>query len=232
MSRNRRIPYTNGLRAVLPDMYECPGCFCNTCHFNIMKFDSYYEIESDGCTEVGCFDCDADSKKYELCFNNWLLSGSIYYQDYSDFLNNCINGYRNITYIKQQQALDKSFVAAMNKTYEHTFVSLHNGINLSLKLYKFLKRSGFDEKKLLSFSVYLRYRNFPHLLSTYKISGEKQGIAAQKEIFDFIASHPNPVKEIVTDEIIEQFQKQYIQYKENLERYSNETFEELARLGY
>ena len=161
------------------------------------------------------------------------MSKSIYYQDYSYFLNNCINGYRNITYIKQQQALDKSFVAAMNKTYEHTFVSLHNGINLSLKLYKFLKRSGFDEKKLLSFSVYLRHRTFPHPLRTYKISGEKERIAAQKEIFDFITSRPNSVKEIVTDEMIEQFQKQYIQYKENLERYGNETFEEkLARLGY
>ena len=110
MSINRQIPDTNGLRAVLPDMYQCPSYCGNTCSFNIIKFDSYYEIESDRCTEVGCFDCESDTKDYELCFDNWLLSKSIYYQNYSDFLNNCINGYRNITYIKQQQTLDKNFV--------------------------------------------------------------------------------------------------------------------------
>ena len=206
MNRNRRIPYTNGLRAILPDEYECPYYCGNTCSFHIVKFDSYYEIEGGGCTEMGCLDEGLDRNNYELCFDNWLLSEDIYYENYSCCINNCINGYRNITYIKQQQALDKSFVAAMNKTHEHTFISLHNGIKLSLKLYKFLKQNGFDEDKLLNFSAYTRWRSFPHPLRTYKISGEKEGIAAQKEIFDFIASYPNPIKEIVTDEMIEQFQ--------------------------
>ena len=100
MSKNRRIPYQNGMKSVLPDMYRCPSYCGNICSFEIIKFDDYYEIEGGRCTTKDSSDSELDTTNYELCFDNWLLSKSIYYQYFPYFINNCINGYRNNTYIK------------------------------------------------------------------------------------------------------------------------------------
>ena len=234
MRKNRKIPYSNGLKSILPDRYQCPYYCGNTCDFNIIKFDSYYEIEPSGCTEMGCLDEELDTTNYDLCFENWILSKDIYYEEFPDFINNCINGYRNITYIKQQQALDKSFTAATAKTLEHTFVSLNNGIKLSFMLYELLKDRGkFDESELLSFSAYMRWRNVPYFSRVYTLSEkERKQVAAQKEIFDYISADTNTVKDIVPNEIIE-FQKQYARYRKSLYKYGKEALEEkLDRLGY
>ena len=44
---------------------------------------------------------------YKLCFENWIFSDWLSYNNLSLSLERCINGYRNITYVKQQQILDK-----------------------------------------------------------------------------------------------------------------------------
>ncbi len=162
-----------------------------------------------------------------------MLSNDLYYfydEDYSCFscfVNNCINGYRNITYVKQQQAIDSSFTLEKSKTPEHTYIALNNAIEPSIQLYKFLQDSGkFDEKQLLSFSNYISLRRFPNHFRLLWIHDGKKEIAIYKEVFDYIIANPSNINGIVTNEMIEQFQQQYKLYEEDLERYADETVEE------
>ena len=54
----------------------------------------------------------------------------------------------------------------------------------------------------------------------------KKEIAIYKEILDYIIANPSNINNIVTNEMIEQFQQQYKLYEEDLERYADETVEE------
>ncbi|MEO0935020.1 MAG: hypothetical protein AAFY21_15115, partial [Cyanobacteria bacterium J06641_2] len=102
----------------------------NTCGFGIVKLDTIYAVEHHGCTEGyrtsgdPKLDCQYNSKNFSLCFDNWMLSKNLYYDNYSDFVNICINGYRNETYIRQRQELDNSFTAEESTTPEHTYLAL------------------------------------------------------------------------------------------------------------
>jgi DNA polymerase III subunit alpha len=203
-------------KSIIPDSYGCPW-ECNTCGFNLIKFDSHYVIQHDGCTEKGCSGYEQNDD-YKLCFNNWMLSDDLYYKDYSYFVSNCINGYRNITYVKQQQSIDSSFTLEKSKTPEHTYIVLNNAIEPSIQLYKSLQDSGeFSEEQLLSFSYYLESRYFPNPFKNIWVQEHQmKHIAPQKEIFDYIIVNPSLINNVVSQEIIEEFQQQYKTYQEDL----------------
>ena len=106
-----KIPYDDGFKSLVPDSYTCPYS-CNSCRFKIKKFDSYYQIPEGGaCTLLGCPPSLHEKEEkiidYKLCFENWIFSDWLSYNNLSLSLERCINGYRNITYVKQQQILDK-----------------------------------------------------------------------------------------------------------------------------
>lgn len=140
------------------------------------------------------------------------------YSCFSRFVNDCINGYRNITYV-EQQAIDSSFTLEKSKTPEHTYIALNNAIEPSIKLYKFLQNSDkFDEEQLASFSIYLRLRRFSNPPKDGYGRGT-ENITAQKEIFDYIIANSSNTNDIVTDEMIEEFQQRYQEYLEDAEKY-------------
>ena len=115
----------------------------------------------------------------------------------------------------------------IGKIVEHQmYTALNNAIEASIQLYKFLQDSAqFDEKQLWSFSIYLESRSF---LNPYRdIYGRKnEHIAAQKEIFDYIIANLNNTNNIVTNEMIEEFQQRYKEYREDAEKYGHETIEQ------
>ncbi len=216
-------------KEITPNRFSCPWYHGNHCSLEIIKFDSHYFIEHQGCTEGYREHLDKklqeleNKKKYEPGLTNWMLSNQLYYfvdknEEYSCFscfVNNCINGYRNITYVKQQQVLDSSFTLEKSKTPEHTYNALNNAIEPSIQLYKTLQESGeFNEKQLLSFSHYLELRRFTNPFRNFHGRGEKD-ITAQKEIFDYITTiHTDNISNIVTDEMIEEFQSNTKNIKE------------------
>ena len=237
-----RHSYTiNGydFKPIIPDYYTCPYTYGNTCGFGIVKLDTIYVIEHNGCTEgyrtFGDSELDRkyNSKDYSLCFNNWMLSESIYYEKFSPFVNDCINGYRNITYVKQQQAIDSNFNIEQAKTPKHTYIALNTVINQALQLEKFLKESNqFDENQLFSFSRYLErryFRNYFRILSGGGTPGEiasKKDIFSCKEIFDYIIANPEYINELVSQKMIDEFNQQYKTYQKDAKKYAQETLEE------
>jgi DNA polymerase III subunit alpha len=215
-------------KSIIPDRYTCPWHHGNHCCINIIKFDSSYVIQNDGCTERYCEYVDEKlnilerEKNYELGFNNWMLSSDLdffydgNYSNFSCFVNNCINGYRNITYVKEQQAIDSSFTLEESKTPKHTYIALNNAIEPSIQLYKSLQDLGkFSEEQLLSFSHYLRYCQFSNFSKNIWVK-EMKNIAPQKEIFDYIIANSSLINNVVSQEIIEEFQQQYQTYQEDL----------------
>ena len=213
-------------KEITPDGYTCPWHYGNHCCLNILKFDSGYVIQNDGCTEI--FRHVPEPKSgYEAHFKNWMLSDDLYYDNYSYFVNKCINGYRNITYIKQQQTIDSNFTLEKSKNPKHTYMALNNAIEPSIQLDKFLQDSGkFDRDQLSSFSNYLLLRRFPNHFRLIWVRDGKQEIDIYKEIFDYIVANPSNINNIVTDEMIEEFQQQYKEYIEDAKKYGNETIEE------
>ena len=208
-------------KSIIPDRYHCPARYGNHCHFNIIKFDSSYIIENDGCTEGYRTYADEEqnrleaTKDYETGFNNWMLSKdlSFFYDenDYSNFfvfVNDCINGYRNITYVKQQQVMDSNFTWEEGTTPKHTYTALNNAIAQSIKLYESLRDlDKFGDKHLLGFSHYLRYHRFSN---RFRDPNERtEHIEAVKDIFDCIVANPDIANNIVTEKIVSEFRQQY-----------------------
>ena len=226
-------------KQITPNSYMCYWYHGNTCHLEIIKFDSHYFIEHQGCTEGYREYLDPklqeleNQKKYEPGLTNWMLSNHLYYcfddRDYSCFslfVNDSINGYRNITYVKQQQTIDSSFTLEKSKTPKHTYIALNNAIEPSIQLYKSLQDSGkFDEEQLLSFSRYLEFRYFDNCYREI-YAQETKHIQAQKEIFNYIIANPSNINNIVTHEMIEEFQQRYKEYQEDAEKFGNETIEQ------
>jgi len=227
-------------KSIIPDSFSCSWYHGNSCSLEIIKFDSHYFIEHQGCTEGYREPIDKEAKlreskkRYEPGLTDWMLSDQLYYlvdkdEEYSNFscfVNDCINGYRNITYVRQQQAVDSSFVLEKSKTAKHTYFALNNSIQPSIQLYKFLQETGkFNEEQLLSFSSYLQSRRFANCYREIYAQRTKD-ITAQKEIFDYIIANPGNVNNIVTNEMIEEFQEQYKTYQQNAEKYGHETIEE------
>lgn len=227
-------------KQITPDRYMCPWYHGNSCDLEIIKFDSHYFIEHQGCTEGyrESLDPEVNLRENKIdrtpCLSNWMLSDRLYYfvdkdEEYSCFscfVNDCINGYRNITYVKQQQALDNNFTLEESKTPKHTYIALNNAIKLSIQLYKLLQSSNkFSEKQLLSFSHYLLSRQFTNPFRDIYARGE-ENVAACKQIFDYIIIDPSNISNIVTNEMIEEFQQRYKIYQEDADKYGNETVEE------
>ena len=205
---------------ITPDRYTCPWHHGNHCCINILKFDSGYIIQNDGCTEAFRPDFPEPKLGYEAHFNNWMLSSDLYffydennfsndpdYWNFSYFINNCINGYRNITYVKQQKKLDNSFNWEKSATPEHTYIALNNAVEPSIKLYKILQNLGrFDVNQLYNFSSYMERFCFNK-------KSEDREIDEIKEIFDYITSRLNNIDNILTNEVVEEFQQNYKIYK-------------------
>ncbi|MGL5804701.1 MAG: LAGLIDADG family homing endonuclease, partial [Xenococcaceae cyanobacterium] len=231
MEQNSYIVDNYNFKPIIPDYYSCPWYHGNHCSLKIVKLDFHYLIEHQGCTERFVFygderDALESKKNYEIGLSNWMLSDDLYYENYSEFVNECINGYRNITYVKQQQLIDNSFTLEKAKTPEHTFIALNNAIKPSLQLYKSLQDSNkFNEDQLLSFRRYLRFRYFDNCFREI-FAQETEHLAAQKEIFDYIIANPSNINGIVTNEMIEEFQQQYKIYQEDSKKYGHETVEE------
>ena len=228
-------------KEIMPDSYSCSWYHGNTCGLEIIKFDSHYFIEHQGCTETYREYLNPklqeleNQKKYEPGLTNWMLSNRLYYffdenekySSFSCFVNDCINGYRNITYVKQQQAIDSSFTLEKSKTPKHTYIALNNAIKPSIQLYRSLQDSGqFNEDQLSSFSNYLLLRGFPNHFRLIWVRDGKQEIDIYKEIFDYLIANPSNTNNIVTDEMIEEFQQRYKEYLKDTEKYGNETIEE------
>ena len=219
-------------KSIIPDYYTCPYTYGNTCGFGIVKFDRNYAISHQGCTEGyrTYVDPELDRKynsKYSnnlsLYFDNWMLSRTIEYDNYSVFVNNCINGYRNITYVKQQQAIDSNFTSEDVTTPKHTYIALNNAIAPSIELYESLcDACKFDEKHLISFSYYLGSHSFLNHFRDFS-ARKPEHIESVKDIFDYVVAHPNIAGSIVTEEIVTEFQQQYRIYQEDSKKYANET---------
>nr|WP_081942808.1 DNA polymerase III subunit alpha [Myxosarcina sp. GI1] len=210
-------------KQIMPDRYSCPAPYGNHCNINIIKFDSSYTIQNDGCTETCRIHPDRlePLMDYEEHFNNWMLSNDLYYfydEDYSCFsffVSNCINGYRNITYVKQQHEIDSSFTKEKGKTPKHTYIALTNAFEPSIQLYKSLKESGdFSENQLLYFSDYMKFRRITNRFRNACGEERINPLQETKKVFDYIIANLNNINNIVTNEMIEQFQELY---KTNLE---------------
>lgn len=210
--------YPEGFKILIPDSFFCLYR-CNTCYFNIIKYDSYYTIVADGCTERGCF-CKEYPKDEELCFENWMLSKHIIYNDFPIFVNNCINGYRNVIYVRHiQQTIDKDFSIKQSQSLEHTRIALQNGIILGCDLHRLLTRKSrftrknkFTEDELLVFSAYLRSHRL-HSAATVSIrQNEKQKINSVKKIFDYLRAQAKNINRSLLNQTIQQFDLEYEKY--------------------
>lgn len=116
-----------------------------------------------------------------------MLSKSLYYDNYSDFVNICINDYRNETYIRQQQELDNSFTTEQATTPKHTYFALSTAIKQALKLEKFLQELGnFGENKLIMLNRYLSSRG----------------------IFDSVMADQSQINQLVSQQEIAEFERQ------------------------
>ncbi|MGL5940098.1 MAG: hypothetical protein ACRC2S_06870 [Waterburya sp.] len=201
------------LQSIIPDSYYCPQG-CNKCNFNIDNFGLFYAVTSASCTLLGC-PSNSYKNEHQLCSKNWMLSDYLDYDTFPKFVNNCINGYRNITYIKQEQHKSNgNFTAAEAKTPKHTRIALSTGIRSCNQLYQSLQEvKKFNEDILLEFSIYLKNRILFESSNTFPESDEKQRITNIKEIFDYLSVYYNNTNDILTNEMLEQFEKQYQRYQ-------------------
>ena len=221
-------------KPIVPDYYTCPYTYGNTCGFGIIKLDTVYVIEHNGCTEgyrtFGAPELDRkyNSRNFSLCFDNWMRSSNIHYENYSHFVNICINGYRHVIYVRQQQELDSSFTIEQANTPKHTYVALNIAIKQALQLEKSLNESGnFSEDELITFSRYLSSQRFPNYFRDFYVRNINiEQIATLKVIFDYITTNPSNINELVSQKMIEEFQEQYLIFQEDFKKYADETIEQ------
>lgn len=150
------------LQNIIPDYYRCSDG-CNTCHFRIRKIGSFNIIINEGCTEVFCLEeaPKAELEEFRKCSNNWLYSRSIGYDRLSVFANNCVNGYRNFTYVERKQEENPGFSLSDLQTLEYTREALTKGITACEDLESFLQsEANFTQEQIGKFGVYLRSRSF------------------------------------------------------------------------
>ncbi len=212
------IPYDDGFKSLVPDSYACHDG-CNTCNFKINKFETYYQISGSSCTAKACYypAGQREQKKidYKLCSEHWMFSNWLSYNDVSLSLRRCINGYRNITFVKKQQTLDLNFSLEDSKTQKYTYLALSEGITACKKLFKFLeKENKFNKDQILYLGIYLGHRNFPNSdpESPYKILLGGDILEIQKEVFDYLSKNYPEISDIVTDEMLEEFHQRYEEY--------------------
>lgn len=118
--------YQSGFEHIVPDSYSYSDG-CNSHDFKIIKSQYSYTTIHEGQTERFCDRIPNNNPK--LCLENWMLSNSLWYDAYPDSINFCINGYRNITYIKIKIAIAKK--RASIKNYIRRYY-----INIIWSLYK------------------------------------------------------------------------------------------------
>lgn len=202
--------YSPGFEHIVPDSYSCSDG-CNSHRFKIIKSSSSYTTYGTYRTMRACLNRVLNDNP-KLCLENWMLSNRLNYDAFPNSVNNCINGYRNITYVKKiQKTLDENFSAEQAKTLEHTYNSLHEGICLCNSLFKSLRERGFEEKILSSFGSYLYGLGFPHP-KTIHIVREEERIERIKKVFDYITTHPEIINDVVTSEMIDNFYQNYQKY--------------------
>lgn len=216
-------------RNLTPDYFQCfDGC--NTCYFRIHRSGFSQIIINEGCTEVACLGkiSQAEREEFSRCSSNWLFSRSIGYDRFSVFVNNCINGYRNFTYVERQQENNPNSSLADIYTLEHTRKALSEGIPSCKKLETFLQRKAdFSQKQIGNFGVYLRDRNFTNPYDySYTVSGMLEAIQNQKLIFNYLSENPHNLSNLVTSKMIEEFFTSYTSYLDDRAKYGEETFEQ------
>lgn len=193
--------YQSGFEHIVPDSYSYSDG-CNSHDFKIIKSQYSYTTIHEGQTERFCDRIPNNNPK--LCLENWMLSNSLWYDAYPNSINFCINGYRNITYIKKiQKKIDKNFSAEQAKTLEHTRIALDEGICFCNSLFKSLRKEGeFNEKILVSLGAYIgKY-----------FSPDRQSVNDLEKVFNYISAHPKLIDSIVTTEMIEDFHQSYQEY--------------------
>ena len=216
-------------RNLIPNYFRCfDGC--NTCHFRIRQLGFSQIIINEGCTELFCLEeaSKAELKEFRECSKNWIFSRSIGYDRLSVFVNNCVNGYRNFTYVERQQESNPNFSLADLYTLEHTQKALSEGIPSCKKLEILLQRqANFSQKQIDNFGVYLRDRNFTNPYDyAYTESGMLEAIENQKLIFNYLRENPHNLSNLVTSKIIGEFFTSYTNYLDDRAKYGEETFEQ------
>ncbi|MEM8722486.1 MAG: hypothetical protein AAGE84_24870 [Cyanobacteria bacterium P01_G01_bin.39] len=197
--------------SIVPDSYSCPQG-CNTCNFGLLKIGIFYLKTpiSASCTLLGC-SLDKYTEEHQLCSKNWIKSTRLSYKKLPGFVNYCINDYRNITYVQQlNKRRDIEINLADSQTRKHTKIALHQGIKGCNKIYNLLRQNAnFNETKLLKLGIYMNWRdkiNSNNRLTNYLNS---QDIIELKEIFDYLKVNQHQSQEIISNDIIEQFQQEY-----------------------
>ena len=197
-----------GLNPLLPDSYSCYDECLNRCTYDVIKFGLFYFNIGGLCTLMGCPEDYSDDED-KLCFENWKYSRRFHYDAFSSFTNNCLNGYKNITYPKYLQRISSLENEPTPKNFR---IAISDGIRLCRDLEKSLKQGGFNEAKLLSFGSYLRIRPLPKISKEYQINIDKERIDNIKEVFDRIITNPEITNDAVTTEMIEEFEESYREY--------------------
>ena len=145
---------------IVPDSFRCfDGC--NACHFKIRKIGFFKQIIGEGCTETFCLReiPEAELEEFHKCSSNWLFSRSVGYDRLSNFANNCVNGYRNLTYVEGKQ--EESDFTLTDLQIEHTREALTKGIASCNKLESFLQsEANFSQEQIDDFGIYMRSRKF------------------------------------------------------------------------
>jgi len=91
-----------------------------------------------------------------------------------------------------------------------------------------LQKSGkFSEDKLIDFSCYISSLNLPNYYRDCHVRNPNiEQVAVLKEIIDCIIANPSNINELVIQETIDEFERQYKTYQQDSERYKHETIEE------
>lgn len=207
---------------IVPDYFRCfDGC--NTCHFRIRQIGSFNEIINEGCTELFCSGeiPEAELEEFQKCSNNWLFSRSIGYDRLSVFANNCVNGYRNFTYVERKQEENPEFSLSDLPTLGHTREALTEEITACRNLEVFLqKKANFTQKAIGNFGVYLRDRRFTNPYDyAHTVRGMLESIQNQKSIFDYLSENPHKFSNLVTYRMINEFSAGYASYLNDRAKY-------------
>lgn len=219
--------FGNG-KDIVPDSFRCfDGC--NTCYFKIRKIGSFKKIIGEGCTETFCFReiPEAELEEFQKCSSNWLFSRSIDYDRLSNFANNCVNGYRNLTYVERKQEKNPDFTLA-DLQIEHTREALTKSIASCNKLESFLQsETNFSQEQIDDFGVYLRSRRFTNPYNYVgTIGGMLEAIQNQKLIFDYLKGNPHSFSDLITFKMMNEFFISYAGYLNDRAKYNEETFEQ------
>lgn len=215
--------------SIVPDYFTCfDGC--NTCYFRIRKIGSFNKIIDEGCTELFCLGeiPETELEEFQKCSNNWLFSRSIGYDRLSNFANNCVNGYRNFTYVEHKQEETPGFSLSDLQTVKYTREALTEGIVACRDLEIFLQRkANFNQKAIDNFGVYLREPRFTNPYDySYTVTGMLESIQNQKSIFDYLSENHHNFSNLVTSKMIDKFSAGYASYLDDRAKYGEETFEQ------